>query len=99
MRILMLGPWVPSPRYPLGAERLLHFARNLAGSHQLTLAFATDVADPSGAVSALRAEFDDMEFAVVSRSLQRLRSLLRLAAGGSVDLTHFDSPALRTRLQ
>ena len=99
MRILMLGPWVPSARYPAEAERLLHFARNLAGSHQLTLAFATDVADPSGAVSALRAEFDDIEFAVVSRPLQRLRSAFRLAAGASVDLTYFDSPALRARLQ
>jgi glycosyltransferase involved in cell wall biosynthesis len=99
MRILLLGPWVPSARYPLEAERLLHFARMFAGSHQLTLGFATDVADPSGAVSALRAEFDDIEFAVVSRPLQRFRGALRLAAGGSVDLTYFDSPALRARLQ
>ncbi|HET8579232.1 MAG TPA: glycosyltransferase family 4 protein [Methylomirabilota bacterium] len=95
----MLGPWVPSARYPVEAERLLHFARMFAGSHQLTLGFATDVVDPSGTVSAMRAEFDDIEFATLSRPLQRLRSAARLATGGSVDLTYFDSPALRTRLR
>ena len=98
MKILMLGPWVPSARYPVEAERLLRFARHLAGHHRLTLAFATDVPDPSGTISALRAEFEDLEFAIVPRHLQRLWSAFRLASGASVDLTYFDSTALRTRL-
>lgn len=95
----MLGPWVPSSRYPVEGERLLHFARHLAGRYRLTLAFATDVTDPSGTISALRAEFPDMEFALVPRGFQRLWSALRLVAGASVDLSYFDSDALRTRLQ
>lgn len=99
MRILMLGPWVPSTRYPVEAERLLRFARHLAGHHRLTLAFATDVPDLSGTISALRAEFEDMEFTIVPRRLQRLWSALRLIAGASVDLTYFDSAALRARLR
>lgn len=99
MRILMLGPWVPSARYPVEAERLRRFARHLIQAHRLTLAFATDVPDPSGAVLALRAEFKDVEFAVVPRRLRRLWSALRLFAKASVDLTYFDSAALRTRLR
>ena len=95
----MLGPWVPSARYPLEAERLLRFARHLVHGHRLTLAFATDVPDHSGTILALRAEFEDMEFAVVPRRLQRLWSTLRLFAKASVDLTYFDSAALRTRLR
>jgi len=95
----MLGPWVPSSRYPVEGERLLHFARHLAARHQLVLAFATDVTDPSGTISALRAEFPDMEFALVPRAFQRLWSALRLTAGASVDLSYFDSDALRARLR
>ena len=95
----MLGPWVPSARYPVEAERLLRFARHLAHGHRLTLAFATDVPDHSGTILALRAEFRDMEFAVVPRRLRRLWSALRLFAKASVDLTYFDSAALRTRLR
>lgn len=99
MRILMLGPWVPSARYPVEGERLLRFARHLVQGHQLTLAFATDVPDHSGTILALRAEFQDLEFAVVPRRLRRLWSALRLFAKASVDLTYFDSAALRTRLR
>jgi glycosyltransferase involved in cell wall biosynthesis len=99
MRILILGPWVPSARYPVEAERLLRFARHLVNNHRLTLAFATDVPDHSGTILALRAEFQDMEFAVVPRRLRRLWSALRLFAKASVDLTYFDSAALRTRLR
>lgn len=95
----MLGPWVPSARYPVEAERLLHFARYLVQDHRLTLAFATDVPDPSGTILALRAEFEDIEFAVVPRRLRRLWSALRLFAKASVDLTYFDSAALRARLR
>jgi hypothetical protein len=95
----MLGPWVPSARYPVEAERLLRFARHLLHGHRLTLAFATDVPDHSGTIRALRAEFQDLEFAVVPRRLRRLWSALRLLAKASVDLTYFDSAALRTRLR
>ena len=99
MKILMLGPWVPSARYPVEGERLLRFARHLLQSHQLTLAFATDVPDYSATILALRAEFKDMEFAIVPRRLRRLWSAVRLLAKASVDLTYFDSAALRTRLR
>jgi len=99
MRILVLGPWVSSARYPVEAERLLRFARHLVHSHRLTLAFATDVPDHSGTILALRAEFQDIEFAVVPRRLRRLWSALRVFAQASVDLTYFDSAALRTRLR
>jgi glycosyltransferase involved in cell wall biosynthesis len=95
----MLGPWVPSSRYPVDGERLLHFARHFAARHQLVLAFATDVEDPTGTISALRTEFPDMEFALVPRAFQRLWSAFRLIAGASVDLSYFDSDALRARLQ
>ena len=99
MKVLMLGPWVPSTRYPVEAERLLRFARHLVRGHRITLAFATDVPDHSGTILALRDEFQDMEFAVVPRRLRRLWSGLRLFAKASVDLTYFDSAALRTRLR
>ncbi|HET7874568.1 MAG TPA: glycosyltransferase family 4 protein [Methylomirabilota bacterium] len=99
MRILMLGPWVPSARHAVEAERLHSFARHLAARHRLTLAFATSEPNLSGPVSALRAEFEDLEFAMVPRRLQRLWSALRLIAGASVDLTYFNSAALRTRLR
>jgi len=95
----MLGPWVPSARYPVEAERLIRFARNLARGHRVTLAFATDVPDHSGTILTLREEFKDMEFAVLPRRLRRLWSGLRLFAKASVDLTYFDSAALRTRLR
>jgi glycosyltransferase involved in cell wall biosynthesis len=81
------------------AERLLRFSRRLVQGHRLTLAFATDVPDHSGTILALRAEFQDMEFAVVPRRLRRLWSALRLFAKASVDLTYFDSAALRTRIR
>src|SRR5262249_39682573 len=99
VNILMLGPWVPSARYPVEGERLLRFARHLTQGHRLTLAFATDVPDHSGTILALRAEFKDLEFAIVPRRLRRLWSAVRLLAKASVDLTYFDSAALRTRLR
>jgi len=95
----MLGPWVPSARYPLESERLLRFARQLAHGNRLTLAFATDAPDRLGTILALRAEFQDMEFAVVPRRLRRLWSALRLCVKASVDLTYHDSAALRARLR
>ena len=63
MNILMLGPWLPTTRRPLANERLHQFARHLAKDHRLTLACATDHPNPIGAVTALREQFDDLEFA------------------------------------
>jgi hypothetical protein len=49
-------------------------------------------------VSALRAEFADIEFAVVPRGWKCLSSALSLATGESCTLTYFRSAALSTRL-
>src|SRR5215470_15836116 len=76
MNILMLGPWLPTTRRPLANERLHQFARHLSKEHRLTLACATDHPNPVAAVSALREQFDDLEFAVVPT---RIRDRLRAA--------------------
>jgi hypothetical protein len=98
VNILMLGRWLPVPRRARDVSRELRFARRLAREHQLTLAFTTDEPDPSGAISALRSEFPDLEFTVAPRGWRCLTSTLSLATGGSCTLAYFRSPALSTRL-
>ena len=99
MNILMLGPWLPTTRRPLTNERLHQFARHLAKEHRLTLACATDHPNPVAAVSALREQFDDLEFAVVPNRWKRLWSVAHLAAGSSAEVAYFSSAALRTRIR
>jgi hypothetical protein len=99
MNILMLGPWLPTTRRPLGNDRLLQFARHLGKEHSLTLACATDHPNPVAAVSALREQFDDLEFAVVPNRWKRVWSVAHLAAGASAEVAYFSSTALRTRLR
>ena len=99
MNILMLGPWLPTIRRPLANERLHQFARHLAREHQLTLACATDHPNPFAAVSSLREDFDDLEFAVVPNRWKRLWSVANLAAGSSAEVAYFSSVALRTRIR
>jgi glycosyl transferase family 1 len=99
MNILMLGPWLPTTRRPLATERLHRFARQLAKDHQLTLACTTDHPNPFGSVSALREEFDDLEFAVVPNRWKRLWSVAHLATGSSAEVAYFSSDALRTRIR
>jgi len=99
MNILMLAPWLPTTGRPLAAERLHRFARQLAKDHRLTLACATDHPNPFGAVSALRDEFGDLEFAVVPNRWKRLWSVAHLAAGSSAEVAYFSSGALRTRIR
>ena len=98
MNILMLGRWLPPARRPVRGTREYHFARHLARSHQLTLAFITDNQDVAGAVSALRADFGDLEFSVVPRAWRSLSGALSLATGESCTLSYFRSEALRARL-
>ncbi len=98
MNILMLGRFLPPPRRAVRGTREYQFARYLARSHRLTLAFVTDNPDPAGAISVLRADFGDLEFASVPRSWKSLASAVRLAAGESCTLSYFRSEALRTRL-
>jgi len=99
MNILMLGPWLPTTRRPLTNERQHQFARHLAKEHRLTLACATDHPNPFAAVSALREQFDDLEFAVVPNRWKRLWSVAHLAAGSSAEVAYFSSTALRTRIR
>jgi Glycosyl transferases group 1 len=99
MNILMLGPWLPTTGRPLAAERLHRFARQLAKDHRLTLACTTDHPNPSGAVSALRDEFEDFEFAVVPNRWKRLWSVAHLATGSSAEVAYFSSGALRNRIR
>ena len=99
MNILMLGPWLPTTRRPLANERLHQFARHLSKEHRLTLACATDHPNPFAAVSALREQFDDLEFAVVPNRWKRLWSVAHLAAGSSAEVAYFSSAALRTRIR
>ena len=61
MNILMLGRWLPPARRPVRDTREYQFGRYLARDHQLTVAFVTDNPDTSGALSALRKEFTDIE--------------------------------------
>ena len=98
MKILMLGRWLPPPRSPVRATREYQFAHHLGRSHQLTLAFVSDTIDAAGAISTLRSEFGDLEFAAVPRSWKSLASAIRLATGESCTLSYFRSEALRTRL-
>ena len=98
MNILMLGRWLPPARRPVRTTREYHFARHLARTHQLTLAFITDNQDVAGAISALRADFGDLEFSVVPRAWRSLSGALSLATGESCTLSYFRSEALRTRL-
>ncbi len=99
MNILMFGPWLPTTRRPLANERLHQFARHLSKEHRLTLACATDHPNPVAAVSALREQFDDLEFAVVPNRWKRLWSVAHLAAGSSAEVAYFSSAALRTRIR
>lgn len=98
MNILMLGRWVPPPRYPLKSTREYQLGRYLARAHRLTLSFATDNANASGPISALRSEFGDLEFAVVPRGWKSLAGAVSLATGDSCTLSYFRSEALTRRL-
>jgi hypothetical protein len=80
------------------ATREYQFARRLASKHHVTIAFITDNPDAVGSISALRAEFGDLEFAAVPRTWKSLASAVSLAAGESCTLSYFRSEALRTRL-
>jgi glycosyltransferase involved in cell wall biosynthesis len=99
MKILMLGRWLPVSRRREDATREQRLARQLARSHRLTLAFVTDDPNPAGAISALRAEFDDLEFAVVTRGWKTLSSAVSLATGNSATMAYARSAALATRLR
>ena len=98
MNILMLGRWLPTPRRAEEAGREHRFARHLARTHSLTLAFVTDEPNPAGCISALRGEFGDIEFAVVPRGWKTLSSAVRLATGESCTMAYHRSEALSTRL-
>lgn len=98
MNILMLGRWLPPPRQAVRGTREYQFARHLARRHQLTLGFVTDNPDSVGAISALRAEFRDLEFAAVPKTWKSLAGAVSLVSGESCTLSYFRSEALRTRL-
>lgn len=98
MNILMLGRWLPAPHRAEEAGREYRFARSLARSHTLTIAFVTDEPNPAGCISALRGEFSDIEFAVVPRGWKTLSSAVRLATGESCTMAYHRSEALSTRL-
>lgn len=99
MKIMMLGRWLPVGRRAADASREQRLARQLARTHQLTLAFITDDPNPAGAVSALREEVGDLEFAVVTRGWKTLSSAVSLATGSSATLAYARSTALGTRLR
>lgn len=99
MKILMLGRSLPLAGRGGKTTREQRFARHLARSHRLTLAFVTDDPNPVGVVSALREEFGDLEFAVVPRGWKTLASAVSLAAGDSCTLAYARSSALATRLR
>ena len=99
MKILMLGRWLPPPRRPVRSTREYHFGRHLARTHQLTLAFVTDNPDATGAISALRKEFTDIEFAAMPRAWKSLEAAVRAATGESCALSYARSAALRARLE
>ena len=99
MKIMMLGRWLPVGRRKTDATREQRLARQLARTHQLTLAFVTDDPNPAGAVSALREEFGDLEFAVVTRGWKTLSSAVSLATGNSATMAYARSAALATRLR
>ena len=99
MKILMLGRWLPISRREGDASREQRLARHLARSHSLTLAFTTDDPNPAGAVSSLREEFGDLEFAVVTRGWKTLSSAVSLATGSSATMAYARSSALEARLR
>src|SRR5262249_13290024 len=99
MNILMLGRWLPPPRRPVRDTREYQFGRYLVRDHHLTVAFVTDNPDTTGAISALRKEFTDIEFAVMPRTWKSLEAALRAATGESCTLSYARSGALRTRLE
>jgi polysaccharide biosynthesis protein PslH len=99
MKILMLGRWLPVARRGADGTREQRLARQLTRSHRVTLAFVTDDPNPAGAVSALRAEFGDLEFAVVTRGWKTLSSAVSLATGSSATMAYARSTALGTRLR
>jgi len=99
MNILMLGRWLPPAGRPVRDTREYQFGRYLARDHQLTVAFVTDNPDTSGALSALRKEFTDIEFAVMPRTWKSLEAAVRAATGESCTLSYARSGALRTRLE
>ena len=99
MKILILGRSLPLTRRGGKATREQRFARQLARSHRVTLGFVTDDPNPAGAVSALRDEFGDLEFAVVPRGWRTLASAVSLATGDSCTLAYARSSALATRLR
>ena len=98
MNVLMLGRQLPVSGRSAQATREHRFARFLAQGHRLTLAFVTDEPDPFGALSSLRAQFTDIEFAVVPRAWKSLSGAVRLATGGSCTMTYYHSEALTARL-
>ena len=99
MKILMLGRSLPLARRSGKASREQRFARHLARSHRVTLGFVTDDPNPVGAVSSLREEFGDLEFAVVPRGWRTLASAVSLATGDSCTLAYARSSALAGRLR
>jgi polysaccharide biosynthesis protein PslH len=99
MKILMLGRWLPVARRGMDATREQRLARQLARTHRVTLGFVTDDPNPAGAVSALREEFGDLEFAVVTRGWKALSSAVSLATGNSATIAYARSAALGTRLR
>ena len=99
MKILMLGRWLPVSRRREDATREVRLAQQLARSHRLTLAFVTDDPNPAGAISALRAVFGDLEFAVVTRGWKTLSSAVSLATGSSASMAYARSAALAARLR
>jgi hypothetical protein len=98
MNVLMLGRWLPPPRRPVRTTREYYFARHLARRHRLTVSFITDNPDSAGAISALRNDFGDLEFAEVPRGWKSLAGAVSLVAGESCTLCYFRSEALRLRL-
>jgi glycosyltransferase involved in cell wall biosynthesis len=98
MNILMLARWLPMPARREEARREYRFARQLLERHRVTLAFTTGEKDVAGPVAALRAEFGELEFAVLPRAWRNLTSAVHVVTGQSRSIGYFRSKALRTRL-
>ena len=98
MNILMLARWLPMPGRCENARREYRFARRLLERHHITLAFTTGEGDVVGAVAALRAEFGDLEFAVLPQTWRNLSTAVHVVTGQSRSVSYFRSEALRTRL-
>jgi glycosyltransferase involved in cell wall biosynthesis len=99
LNILMLGHWLASALWEADIRRAHGFARHLARRHRVTLAFVTDDPSPYRSITALRAKFGDLEFAVVPRAWKRLCGAVRLARGDSATVTRCRSAALEARLR